>query len=107
MAEKLFDIDPVAKAWTTYEIDGDKVHFRRYWWVPDVEAVLDANARERLAAPKPDPDIRHVARIPDIVQYQWLERGINMLDRNDQKKINQMLSSNEYYKLRIGGGRLA
>ena len=104
--EYLLDTDPVNRAWNTIEIDGDQVIIRRYWYMDDVEAILTATAQRRLDAPR-GGDMQFVARIPDIVQHQWLhERGVNTLDPNDQKEVNRLLNSNEYYKRRTGGGRI-
>ena len=104
--EYLLDVDPVARAWNTIEIDGDQIIIRRYWESSDVDEILRANAEERADGGK-SGDLQHVARIPDIVQYQWLHSlGVNALDPNHQKKVNELLSSNEFYKLRTGGGRL-
>ena len=105
--EYLLDVDPVARAWNTIEFDGDNFIIRRYWESSDVDEILRANAEQRLDGAKPDPDIQHVARIPDIVQYEWLHKlGVNILDQNHQKRVKELLNSNEFYKLRVGGGRL-
>ena len=106
MTEYLLDTDPVNRAWSTFELDGDKVIIRRYWQSGDVDAILDANARARLDAPRAG-EMQHVARIPDIVLYRWLtELGVDANDKNHQKKVNELLNSNEFSKLRTGGGRL-
>jgi hypothetical protein len=105
--EYLLDVDPVARAWNTIEIDGDQIIIRRYWESDDVDRLLRANAEQRLDGARGDPELQHVARIPDIVQYEWLHKlGVNTLDQNHQKEVNRLLSSREYYKLRTGGGRL-
>jgi hypothetical protein len=105
--EYLLDVDPVARAWNTIEFDGDQFIIRRYWESSDVDEILRANAEDRLDAARGSPDIQHVARIPDIVQYEWLHTlGVNTLDPNHQKKVNELLSSREFYKLRTGGGNL-
>jgi len=104
--EYLLDVDPVARAWNTIEFDGDNFIIRRYWESSDVDEILRANAEEAAAGAK-SGDMQHVARIPDIVQYEWLHTlGVNTLDPNHQKEVNRLLSSREYYKLRTGGGNL-
>ena len=104
--EYLLDMDPVARAWNTIEINGDQIIIRRYWESSDVDEILRHNAEDRLDGAR-GGDMQHVARIPDIVQYEWLHTlGVNILDPNHGKKINELLSSNEFNKLRTGGGRL-
>ena len=49
--------------------------------------------------------MRKVAEIPAIVVEQWMKMGINIFDRNDAKKIQQMLNSNEYAYLRTSPGK--
>jgi hypothetical protein len=86
MTEYLLDTDPVNRAWNTFELDGDKVIIRRYWQSEDVDAILDANARARLDAPRAG-EMQHVARIPDIVLYRWLtELGVDATTRTTRRR---------------------
>jgi hypothetical protein len=106
MAEWLLDVDPVNRAFNTMDMDGDTIVVRRYWRSEDVQAILDANARQRLDGPQ-GKDGRHVARIPDIVLYEWLNKfGVRAWDKNHQKKVHELLNSNEFARLRVSGGRL-
>lgn len=106
MAEWLLDTDPVNGAFNTMDLDGDTVIVRRYWRSEDVNAVLDANARQRLDAPKAK-DGQHVARIPDIVLYEWLDKfGVRAWEKDHQQAVQRLLNDIEYNKLRVGGGRL-
>ena len=106
MAEYLLDRDPVNRAWNTFELDGDKVVIRRYWQSEDVQAVLDANARQRADAPARG-DLRQVARVPDIVHYEWLQRfGVRAWDKDHQKEVQRLLNSREFYRLRTNEGTL-
>lgn len=110
MTEYLLDKDPVNRAINTFELDGDTIVLRRYWLSEDVQGILDANARERLDAPLASErkgDLRLVARLPDMVAYEWLQNlGVRSWDPNHQKKVQELLNSNEFYKLRTGGGRI-
>lgn len=49
--------------------------------------------------------IRMVADVPNIVIEQWLKMGVNIFDRNDAKKVRQLLNSNEYSKWRTSPGK--
>jgi hypothetical protein len=108
--EYLLDVDPVNRAINTFSLDGDTIIVRRYWYSEDVNAILDANARQRLDAPlasEKKPDFFQTERIPDIVHYQWLEQfGVRSWDKNHQKEVQRLLNSNEFSKLRTtNGGR--
>lgn len=109
MTEYLLDKDPINRAFNTFELDGDTIIVRRYWYSEDVNAILDANARQRLDAPlasERKPDIRQTARIPDIVHYEWLQKfGVRSWDPNHQKEVQRLLNSNEFSKLRTNSGR--
>jgi hypothetical protein len=105
MAKEYFlDKDPLNRAWNTFELDGDTIIIRRYWHSEDVNAILDANAQQRLDAPlasERKPDIRQTDRIPDIVHYEWLQKfGVRSWDKNHQKEVQRLLNSREFYRLR-------
>jgi hypothetical protein len=107
--EYLLDTDPVNRAINTFELDGDTIIVRRYWYSEDVNAILDANARARLDAPlasERKPNIRQTSAVPDMVQYQWLEQfGVRAWDQNHQKEVQRLLNSREFYKLRTNEGQ--
>lgn len=50
--------------------------------------------------------MRYVAEIPNIVIEQWLKEGINIFDKNDAKKVQAKLNSNEYAYLRTSTGKM-
>lgn len=48
----------------------------------------------------------HYAHMPNSIINKWLiEEGINVFDRNDQKKVHQKLNSPEYMYLRTSQKR--
>jgi hypothetical protein len=67
----------------------------------DTTPILEHNKRVRNDfVSRRGENIRYVAEIPNIVIEQWLKEGINIFDKNDAKKVQQKLNSNEYAYLR-------
>lgn len=74
----------------------------------DVEPYLDANKRRRNDFQTSRKSaMRLVADIPNVVIEQWLRMGVNIFDKNDNKKVQQLLNSNEYAYLRTSPGKIA
>lgn len=74
--------------------------------IQDVEPYLEANKRRANDFSRDrKSNLRLVAEIPNIVIEQWLKRGVNVYDRNDAKKVQQLLNSNEYKWLRTSPGK--
>ena len=74
--------------------------------VQDVEPILETN--KRLAndwKPTRGEEFRHEAHIPLVVVEQWLKKGINVLDPNDEKKVVKLLNDPEWSYLRTRPGR--
>jgi hypothetical protein len=72
----------------------------------DVQPYLDANkTRANNFTRNRRSNMRLVAEIPNIVVEQWLKLGVNVYDRNDAKKVQQLLNSNEYKWLRTSPGK--
>jgi hypothetical protein len=72
----------------------------------DVRPYLDANkTRANNFTRSRKANMRLVAEIPNIVVEQWLKLGVNVYDRNDAKKVQQLLNSNEYKWLRTSPGK--
>jgi hypothetical protein len=72
----------------------------------DFAGYLDQNRREKAAFQrKRNSNMRKVAEIPLIVVEQWLKMGINVFDKNDNRKVQQLLNSNEYEGLRTSPGK--
>ncbi len=80
--------------------------------IQDVEPILEANKAALREAPSwrpyADDNLRHVARIPNVVVEQWMKEGINIFDPSPemQRKIAAKLNSNEYADLRTYPGRV-
>lgn len=74
--------------------------------VQDTTPYLDANKRERNEfQSRRGATMRKVAEIPNIVVEQWLKEGINIFNRDDAKKVQQKLNSNEFAYLRTSTGK--
>jgi hypothetical protein len=74
----------------------------------DVQPYLEANKRARNDFQRRrNEGMRLVADIPNVVIEQWLKLGVNVFDKNDNKKVQQLLNSNEYAYLRCSPGKIA
>lgn len=74
----------------------------------DVAPYLEANKRRRNDfQAKRNSSMRLVADIPNVVVEQWLRMGVNVFDKNDNKKVQRLLNSNEYAYLRTSPGKIA
>ena len=73
-------------------------------WVmsQDVEQVLDANHAKATSGDgwSPTKDLRAVASIPAVLVQDWANKGININDPNDDKKVNSLLNSREFWRVR-------
>lgn len=108
---ELLDYDPVQKVSTYIVIDdeGDveKIRIKSYQDPRMLQAIKDVN-QERLSHGasyyKSNKDFWHGASIPCIVQLEWREKyGITDVTAPEHdKKITQLLNSNEYHHLRTG-----
>lgn len=75
--------------------------------VQDTTPYLEANKRElNNFQARRGARLRKVAEIPNIIVEQWLKEGINIFDKNDAKKVQQKLNSNEYAYLRTSPGKM-
>lgn len=81
--------------------DGDNYRIVR---TEDVGAVLDDNKRRALANPDGMGDTRewqHVARIPVMVQFEWIKRyGVDPLKRGHEDLLRRLLNDPEWRYLR-------
>lgn len=105
MARKILDYDPLTKTTTWFEADGSgkfKIHQDQ-----DVSAIIDQN--KRLAADGNykrggiKSDWYHFATVPNTVMHDIMKQhNINPFstDQADLKKLERILSSNEYRYLR-------
>lgn len=105
------------------EWDGDPNSVAMWWHengngemaaelVQDTTGILEMNhaIREHCDVYSPDRDIRMDARIPHVVIEIWRQQyGIDfyqMSDPDQQKFIDRILDSNEWWKLRTSKGSL-
>jgi hypothetical protein len=69
----------------------------------DVAPIIERNKALSAADDgfSPSRDVARVASIPIVVQYEWLKRyGINVFDRNDEKRVRRLLNDPEWRYLR-------
>lgn len=81
--------------------DGDNYRIVRQ---ADVTEVLDENKRQALANPSgmcAEREWQHVARIPVMVQFEWIQRyGADPLAKGNEDLLRRLLNSNEWRYLR-------
>src|SRR5689334_5235309 len=74
--------------------------------VQDVQPYLEKNKAHRNDFVRDrKSQMREVADIPMLIVEKWMKMGINVFDKNDFPKIQQMLNSNEYADLRTSPGK--
>jgi hypothetical protein len=69
----------------------------------DVRPVIERNKALQSAGDgfTPSRDMARVASIPVVVQYEWLKRyGVNVFDRDDEKRVRHLLNDPEWRYLR-------
>jgi hypothetical protein len=75
----------------------------------DVSHILDQNARLANAGVGHGREMRLAASIPPSLIQKWkVEHGVDIFsaDPEQKRKARELLNSNEYYRLRIWGGRI-
>lgn len=76
----------------------------------DVEPILEQNKRLQNSRTRsgydPKAFLNHYAHIPNIVIEHWMKLGINIFNKNDEKKINQLLNSPEWSYLKTVTGKV-
>ena len=79
-------------------------------WVmsQDVEKILDRNHELATSSDgwSPTKDIRAVASIPAVLVQDWAHKGIDINDPNDDKKVNSLLNSREFWRVRTAPGNV-
>lgn len=110
MTKRLLDIDPETGLHTYHEYDHAQrktvIHYEQ-----DVESVLERNKAlandDRHKRRGIKQEWMHVASIPVVVQMKWLiEHGVDVYNKDHQKKVNQLLQDPEWRYLRTTSGRL-
>lgn len=73
--------------------------------VQDVEDILSWNETTRNSGGgySKDGSMQHLARLPVVLVEEWLKQGINVFDKNDEKKVFQKIE--EHNKLMVAGKR--
>jgi hypothetical protein len=101
--KRIVEFDPVTGILTKFEYDPltDTTIVSRE---QDVEQILEANKilanNTEYSKDGIKKEMWHYATIPNIVQEQLLRMGIDMDNKNHQKKFYQVLNSPEYDYLR-------
>lgn len=76
----------------------------------DVGPIFDFNkehANDGSGGWSPSRDIRHVARVPNVVYYRMLNvHGVDMLNPDHKAAVARLLNSSDYAHVRTGGGVL-
>ena len=93
-----------------YEIGDNRLHYQTQQVIPD-EFFQQTNEQDQSwsANEKRGHHMQKFASIPMQLRHQWFQEfGVSGLgqDPDVDKKILKRLNSNEFRKLRTGGGRL-
>lgn len=104
MAERILDFDPLTGETTTFEYHADDSFTIGY--LQDVEPLIERN--KKLAA---DPDYgksgikqnwMHYASIPPVIIMKWKnELGVDLFNKNHEKRVMELINSPEYQYLRV------
>jgi hypothetical protein len=98
------------ETWGWFEDGDERMHAQTRQYIPD--GFLDQNNEQEAAWSKSDTRKSHYQRfasIPSQLRQNWCEEfGVTHLfeDPDVAAKVKQRLNSNEYRKLRTGGGKL-
>ena len=74
----------------------------------DVTPLLDINKRQANDGDgyTPSREMRHIARIPNVVIEKWLnEYGVNIFNKDHLPAVKRLLNDPDWRYLRISGGR--
>jgi len=106
---EFLDYDPLSGITQYIETDEDTgqsvIHS-----VADSEPILEANKAMANDDTYSKDGIKnsfwHVASIPPIVQMQWLQKGVNIMNRADWPKVKKLLNDPEYRYLKTTWGKI-
>ncbi len=107
--KRLIDVDPLTGIETWHHFD-TTTGLTTIETVQDVEPYLEYNKFRRN-----DDDYKkqgmknefwHVARIPIVVQEQWLREGIDIYNKDHWPKVRQKLNDPDWANLRTSRGRI-
>jgi hypothetical protein len=104
--KKLLDYDPLHKVSCYFHSDGEKFHFS---YEQDPTILLEANKEAANDTDKTKRGIKNeywlYARIPAIVELEWLHKyGVSLDNKNHRKKIFQLLNDPDYRYLKTTAG---
>lgn len=104
MSKRILDYDPFSGITTSfdYEEATDTAFVHR---TADVEPILELNKREANDTDLTKRGIKNdwwrYAMIPNIIIEKWLnELGVNVYDKNHEKKVFELLNRPEYRYLK-------
>lgn len=103
MAMRLLDYDPLTRESVYFELNQDGI--ATLYQEQDYSHIIEANKMMQNDTDYTKKGIKadwwHYARIPNNVAFKWLkEEGIDIFDRNHEKKVFQKLNSPEYQYLK-------
>jgi len=105
MTRRLLDYDPLTRESVYVDYLGDGV--MELYHEQDCRPIIEANKSRQADKTKfkrqmrKPSDIWHYASIPNIVIHKWKkELGVNLFDRNHEKKVMELLNSPDYKWLR-------
>ena len=108
--KRIIDHDPFTGITTfmEYHADTDLTVVGR---MQDVEAILERNKALQNDTDYSRKGIKdswwHEARIPNIVAEKWkAEYGVDVFNKDDLKKVKQLLNSPEWKYLKTTAGRI-
>ena len=106
MTKRLIDHDE-ATGITTWFHDAPEIDGFHVEQTQDVGPILDANkatqslGRSATKSVTENHDMEHVARIPMMVQYEWVTKyGVDVHNPDHIEGAKRLLNSNEYRYLR-------
>lgn len=97
--KRLLDFDPLTREAVWFEMNDDGIVTLHH--EQDVSHIIEANKMMQNETEYTKQGIKdgwwHYARVPNNIVHKWLvEEGVNFFDKNDRKKVFQLLNSPEY-----------
>lgn len=100
-------IDPSSASLEAFHYDEDTQRFA-VETRQDVEPILDANKRAQADGDgyTPSREMRHIARIPNVVIEKWInELGVNVFNKDHAPAVRRLLNDPDWRFLRTSPGR--
>lgn len=104
MSKKLIEYDPLTKTQTWHEYDHASKK-TRIATIQDCESIVEHNKKlintPEYASHGKKQCFFHIGRVPNAVIIEWKEKhGVDVFNKDDLKKVERLLMSNEYKYLR-------